>query len=166
MKLAKSFLIVFIFSYRVLGRYWTIIILLLYLFDIKLKKIETGFAQEKRKFTLLGDDNFENDGKLITYWSFYDEDCDNQLFHLNCYQNITKFCTVKWWHREVGLNLRHEIFLISICWTFIRKYLFFPSKFTLHIAAFDWTGRDLQFTKRFWIFTTEYFVIINLFTTT
>ena len=47
-----------------------IIILLLYPFGIKLKKNETSSAQGKREFTLLDDDNFNDDGKFMNLLKF------------------------------------------------------------------------------------------------
>ena len=63
--------------------------------------------------------------------------------------------------------LRFLCNIFQITWAYLRKILFHGWFFKIPCRVWLnrlWMGRDLRFT-RFWIFLTEFFVIMSLFTT-
>ena len=63
------------------------------------------------------------------------------------------------WHRLI--NNFQRILCQQINFKFLETFETKP----LVASGFDLMGRDSWFTTRFWIFTTEFFVIMSLFTT-
>ena len=79
------------------------------------------------------------------------------------YRKLTIYCT-KCCYFSALLSI-----YCGLCFLSLPEWQSFFSSWTQYSAklnaVFDLTGHDLWFTTRFWIFTTEFFAIMSIFTT-